>query len=507
LTPYPPRIAGPVKWLAEVLFWNDGEFREEMREAPIRFRLDKARAAGWLGRISLQKALSWIAITIFTTVGIQLGLLPVMISRFHRVSIIAPLTNVIEGALVFVLMIAGAAYLAIHAIFGELALPGAGAVNMLGWLTVKSCEPMRLWRGANLRTPDYGVTSGLIFALYFLAVLALIIVVNEWNPLRKGDELSARRRKIMGRATAIISSLTILMLGLVLVLHPFKHEYARMRLSVTFLDVGQGDAMLISFPRGTLMLLDAGGRLTFNARDGSGASEDEFTEDRVGIAEAAVMPYLWHRGIKRLDWIVASHGDADHAEGFVEVARSFELGVALKSATLPLRSFPKTFAQALGGAKTPFSGVKRGDVFHIDGAQVEVLSPFAETDAQPMSDNNESVVLKISFAARSFLLTGDIEKEGEARLVASGSDLRADVLKVAHHGSKTSSTGELLSKIKPQHAVISVADPSPFGHPHAEVIERLAGVGAKVWRTSDCGAITISTDGKDLRVETFVKCE
>jgi competence protein ComEC len=91
-------------------------------------------------------------------------------------------------------------------------------------------------------------------------------------------------------------------------------------------------------------------------------------------------------------------------------------------------------------------------------------------------------------------------------LVESGSDLRADVLKVAHHGSKTSSTTEFLKRVNPQHAVISVAKLSPFGHPHPEALARLRTTNARIWRTSECGAITISTDGVDLRVETFVKC-
>ena len=124
-----------------------------------------------------------------------------------------------------------------------------------------------------------------------------------------------------------------------------------------------------------------------------------------------------------------------------------------------------------------------------------------------MSDNNESMVLRITFGDRRFLLTGDIEKEAEARLVESKIDLRADVLKVAHHGSKTSSTIEFLERVNPRHAVISVAGHSPFGHPHAEALARLRATNARIWRTSECGAITISTDGSDLRVETFVKCE
>jgi competence protein ComEC len=272
-------------------------------------------------------------------------------------------------------------------------------------------------------------------------------------------------------------------------------------LSVTFLDVGQGDSMLISFPQGSLMLLDSGGRIGIDPREDDAEDEDIFVEDRIGVGEAAVAPYLWRRGIKRLDWIAASHGDADHVEGFSEIVRSFEIGAVIKGALKRSDRPPGAFD---GVANAPTRSLKRGDAIDFDGARIEVLSPFA--DQPRMSDNNESLVLRITFGARSFLLTGDIEKEAEARLVESNGDLRADVLKVAHHGSKTSSTIEFLERVNPRYAVISVARLSPFGHPHPEALARLRTTKALIWRTSDCGAITISTDGADLRVETFAPC-
>jgi competence protein ComEC len=490
LTPYPPRVPGGVKKFAEILFWNEAGFREEMKAERIRYRLDKAPAAYWVNEMRLQRPLAWIAVTISTTTGVQIGLLPLMVAQFHRVSIVAPVTNVIEGVLIFALMIAGALYLLIHSIVGGIAQKLAGAVNALGALSVRSCEPLLALGWANLRVPDLRPAAS-VFAIFFTAVLILIIVINEWNPVRRGDQPNTRRRMIAGRALAIASSFTIILLSWLLLLHPFEHQYERGRLSVTFLDVGQGDSMLIAFPAGSLMMLDAGGRPNL----GTDYSDDDdlFVEDRIGIAEAAVMPYLWHRGIKKLDWIVASHGDADHVEGFAEVIRSFAIGIALGEA----RQFDQ--------AGLPLRVARRGDRFEIDGARVEVLSPFAE--ANDLSDNNRSLVIKITYGSRSFLLAGDIEKDAEARLVASGSDLGADVLKVAHHGSKTSSTFEFLKKVCPRHAVISAASPSPYGHPHAEVVERLRASGARIWQTSACGAITLSTDGQDLRAGTFIKCE
>jgi len=306
----------------------------------------------------------------------------------------------------------------------------------------------------------------------------------------------------MGRIAAVAASGLLLALSWLLIVHPFAPEFERGRLSVTFLDVGQGDAILIVFPQGKTMLLDSGGKLLFGPRENTEDNEDVFVEDRIGIAEAAVMPALWHRGIRRLDWIAASHGDADHVEGFADIVRSFEIGQALRSPS----SSPDLFDQAVSAAQLPMQRLKRGDSLEIDGTRVEVLSPFGSSSTA-LSDNNQSLVLRIRVGARTFLLTGDMEKEAEARLVEAGGDLHADVLKVAHHGSRTSSTAEFLERVKPQHAVISVAYPSPFGHPHAEVLDRLREGKAQIWRTSQCGAITMTTDGNDLRIQTFVKCE
>ncbi|MGH9752698.1 MAG: ComEC/Rec2 family competence protein [Blastocatellia bacterium] len=502
--PYPPRVPKPVKWLAEFLFWNEREFREEMKSSPIRYRLEKSRAAAGLNRLRLQTPAAWIAVTLAATTATQMGLMPLMIHYFHRVSIIAPVANVIEAALISLSMVAGAAYLLIHSIIGAWALKLAPAVNALGWATVEAGKLLIDWRRASFRAPDFGVHWEIVFIAYFAAVLILIIALNEWNPFRKGDSAEDGRRKLIGRAATAASTLAIIALGWLLIIHPFKHEYERGRLSVTFLDVGQGDAMLISFPQGSLMLLDSGGRIGIDSRESDEEGEYIFVEDRIGVGEAAVAPYLWRRGIKRLDWIAASHGDADHAEGFGEIVRGFEIGVALKGAPKRSDQPPDVFDRAALAENAPPQSLKRGDVIDIDGARVEVISPFA--DQPPMSDNNESLVLRITFGARGFLLTGDIEKEAEAQLVESKRDLRADVLKVAHHGSKTSSTIGFLERVNPQHAVISVARISPYGHPHPEALARLRTTNARIWRTSECGAITISTDGADLRVETFVKC-
>ena len=505
-TPYPPRASKPIKLLAEILFWNEREFQCEMQLAHVRFRLQKSAAARWLNRWRLQTPLRWIVGTVFTTTVIQVGLLPLMITHFHRVSIVSPIANVIEGVLVSALMLSGIVYLLLYAVAGSLVLKLAWAVNWLGWLTVKAGEPLLAWRKASFRVPDWSDSPEIVYAAFFAAVLALIVLLNEWNPFRKGDEPDAARRKLAGRIAFVASAGLLAVLTALLVVHPFEPKFDRGRLSVTFLDVGQGDAMLLVFPGGKTMLLDSGGRLNFDSDEAVEDGEEVFVEDSIGIAEAAVMPALWLRGIKRLDWIVASHGDADHAEAFGDIVRSFDIGQVVRAVS-PLNNSPSDlFDQAARSAGLPVWCVRAGDEFEIDGVRIRVLSPAGDAESAAMSENNQSLVLRVNFGSRSFLLTGDIEKEAEARLVAAAG-LKTDVLKIAHHGSRTSTTQEFLERAQPQHTVISVAEPSPYGHPHPEVVELLQASGANVWRTSRCGAVTISTDGDDLRVETFLKCE
>ncbi len=378
-TPYPPRVSAPVKWLAELLFWNAREFHEEMKRSPIRYRLEKSRAAAWLNRLRSQIVAAWIVITLATTTAVQMGLLPLMIHHFHRFSVVSPIANVIEAALIFVLMIAGASFLLIYSIIGAWALKLAPFVNAIGWLTVEAGKPLIEWRKASFRTPDFGEHWELVFAAYFCAVLILIIATTEWNPFRKGDTTVDARRRMIGRAATSASALTIITLGWLLVVHPFEHEYERGRLSVTFLDVGQGDSMLISFPQGSLMLLDSGGRLGFDSRAGYETNEDVFVEDSIGVGEAAVAPYLWSRGIKRMDWIAASHGHPDHVEGFNDIARGFEIGEVLKGMSEHREGSRDYIGEAARRSGAPLRSVKRGDLINVDGVRIEVLAPFDAT--------------------------------------------------------------------------------------------------------------------------------
>ena len=277
---------------------------------------------------------------------------------------------------------------------------------------------------------------------------------------------------------------------------PWLLPAGRGQLLVTFLDVGHGDASFIRFPEGTTMLIDSGG----SYRDDS------------DIGARVVAPFLRHTRVHRMDYLVATHPQSDHAKGFGAILRDFRVGQFWDNGA-PLRS--EWYSALREGA------VQRGiyqDVLAagytatvIDGVQLSLLHPSAtfqpltkrRGDRQAADENNHSLVLKLTYGAISFLFTGDIEHEAESVLLQTSANLRATVLKVPHHGSRTSSSEPFVRAVAPSVAVFSVQRESRFGHPHPMVVERYKALGVHLFRTDEHGAITVRTDGQSLWVEPY----
>jgi competence protein ComEC len=290
--------------------------------------------------------------------------------------------------------------------------------------------------------------------------------------------------------------------------HPLSAGRADGRLHVDFLDVGQGDAALVTMPDGTTLMIDGGGRPSFdNSRQKADESEavEAFERDRRSIGEAVVSEYLWWRGLSQVDYILATHADADHMDGLNDVARNFKVLGALVAREPQRDAEYARFAATLQRERVPVRLIRRGDALHFGAVTLDVLWPVGVDDANAPSRNDDSIVLRISYGERVFLLTGDIEQRAEALLTSSPVELRADVVKVAHHGSKTSSGERFVAATRPSIAIISVGLSSIYGHPNQEVVERWRASGAEVLTTGRRGTISVSTDGSDLSVETFVK--
>jgi competence protein ComEC len=298
-----------------------------------------------------------------------------------------------------------------------------------------------------------------------------------------------------------ILTVTAGVLASVIIFHPFSAPAPIGLLRVEFLDVGQGDSAFITFPNGETMLVDGGGSVNFAAE-----SDDEpepFEPDQPRIGEMVVSEFLWEKGYAKVDRLVVSHDDADHSQGLADVVRNFSVGEIWTGTPAPEGLEMKDLVQAANRYAIPIKQVGRGAIFEISGAKIEVLWPITSA-AKSGSDNNSSLVLRLVYGESEFLFTGDIEKETEAELTAIGTNLNADVVKVPHHGSRTSSTESLVKAVSPRLAIIPVGRRSMFGHPHPEVVGRWRSFNADVRSTGENGTLTIETDGKEMNVRTFI---
>jgi beta-lactamase superfamily II metal-dependent hydrolase len=251
-------------------------------------------------------------------------------------------------------------------------------------------------------------------------------------------------------------------------------------LTVAFLDVGQGDATLIRSPNGQIMLID-GGR-------------------SVSLASQVIIPQLTAWGAQQVDVLVVTHPDADHISGLVGVLEQYPVKiVALTGQVHPTQIYERLLTDVRNlGLKA--IRTRTGTIIPFDEAvKLEVLSPddqFVNSD----DTNDASIVIKLSYGQTSFLFTGDAEFPANQAMLRRGADVRANVLKLGHHGSRTSTDESWLRAVQPQLGIISVGADNSYGHPHREVLDALNRLGIQYIRTDEHGTITVVSDGAQLKV-------
>jgi competence protein ComEC len=272
---------------------------------------------------------------------------------------------------------------------------------------------------------------------------------------------------------------------------PFAPLIPERQLELTAIDVGQGESLLAAFPDGRIMLIDGGGIPTFDPR----------LKPRLEIGEDVVSPYLWQRQIRHIDIVAATHLHDDHVAGLPAVIRNFRPGEVWTGAVADSAAW-RNLQEAANETGTRMVQICSPAMVRIGGVEVRALAPSPEYVSGQEPRNDDSLVLALTYGKHRFLLTGDIGPAVEDKLLASGMLDEIDVLKVAHHGGKTSTSSAFLDAVRPLFAIISAGHGNLYGHPNPAVIERLYGTGTRIFRTDVDGRTTFRTDGRRLEIET-----
>jgi len=393
---------------------------------------------------------------------IQAGLALPMIVYFHRVG----LSGLTANALVVPLM--------------GLAIPVGFVAVFTGWAWVASCGGVLLtlsraivhWHAAldpDWRIPAPPLWLGIVFSL---AIVGAAVARGRW--------------------WRIASGVTVAALLTLLLWDPFPPNVHPGELELAVIDVGQGDGLLVLFPDGKRMILDGGGIPTFGGRP----------KPQLDVGEDVVAPYLWDRNIRSVDVVALSHAHDDHIGGLPALVADFqprELWTGATPASSPAWRGLRDRALRQGVKIVPMIAPRQ---FAFGGAQIEILAPFADYVPRGDPTNDDSLVMRVRYGKRSYLLCGDAERPVENRMLSENELRPDDVLKVGHHGSHTSSTRAFLGAERPMFAIVSVGQDNSYGHPHADVIDRLLDY-AVVYRTDLDGLVSIRTDGRRFRIESW----
>ncbi|MCX6599622.1 MAG: ComEC/Rec2 family competence protein [Acidobacteria bacterium] len=398
----------------------------------------------------------WIAAMMIISASVQLALAIPFVVYFHRWAFTAVLANI--GVVLLL----------------ELAIPVGFAATLSGfaplvWLTRLMVEGASLLAQWHLRwEPDFRIPAPPFWlALLVVATLLLLALL-----------LRASSRWTPAAALASIGALALLLI------HPFPADARSGELEITTLDVGQGDALLAVFPDGTRMLVDSGGLPTFGR-----------ATKPMDIGEEVVAPYLWSRSIRSVDIVALTHAHADHMGGMQALIENFhprELWITGLGQSAELDRL-LTVARARG---VMVRQCRAGAHWNFGSAEVTALAPGPEEEYEGPPRNEHSLVLDVRMGQHRFLLPGDATAfeppEGQFT-----------VLKLPHHGGKARATPALVAEGRPMLGLISVGDANRYGHPHTQTLEALAEAHTLPLRTDRQGRLTIHSDGRRLRWETF----
>ncbi len=399
------------------------------------------------------------------TLAAQMGVLPLTVYYFNQVSLISPVANLLIIPLAGVCVILGF----LSAIF-LVWLPPAAVINKINgvflWGVLKISNLFASLPYTTLSLPSPSVFN--ILCYYVVMVLFFGLIPSK--------SIKIDKKKVF-----IFVVIFVAVVNLVVI---FKGSNV---LQVIFFDVGQGDAVLIRTPDNRTALIDTG---MFES------------------GKYVIHRFLKKEGIKKIDLVVVTHFHEDHCGGLLYLIDHLDIERIIVS---PGNVCTELFQQLIEKVKqtsTHVLALSRGDRFWLGDVCFHVLHP--SPDFKPMDDsdlNDSSIVLKMNYKQVDFLFTGDVENRGETEIIMENLPLKADVIKIAHHGAATSNSFDFLKAVDASYAIISVGEYNRFGHPHIRVLKDLSQLNTQIYRTDKNGAVEVTTDGREIKIKPYLNRE
>lgn len=398
----------------------------------------------WLGRIFSAIAVSIVA---------QLSLVPLILRYFSNIALLAPAATLLMVPLAAALMVGGM----FLGVFGSLAAYLGSVLDVVAGLADWLCRLLAR-ADCNVAAPPMPANWALAWYLAFAGI--------GWIGRRQYIRIGAptvRRWVNWGLVAMLAVSV--------------PHQFAR-PLEITFLDVGQGDCILIRTPFRQHILVDGGGDSVY------------WQERGRNVGMTTVVPYLRHRGVRHIDLVISSHPHEDHLHGLLAVLEHFSVGMIIDSGQTHTSPTYRKYLELIMEKRIPYQRLRAGDqVLLRGGVSLSILHPHQFLSGTGSDLNNNSLVIRLAYQGRSVLLTGDIDREGLEDLLKRGGLTPVDLVKVPHHGSRAALVPEFYQVVQPRHAVISVGRNS-FGHPHPDVLGFLELSGITALRTDQEGAVS-----------------